>query len=75
MAKVKDEAPVTPEGASEKPKRDEMHIDDFLNRTESAANRELLAAFAFIQRKKGVVKQELEAWKKDLERFLRAKPE
>ena len=54
--------------------RDELHIDDFLNRTENAANRELLAAFAFVQRKRGVVKRELGEWQKDLERFMGETP-
>ncbi len=74
MAKGKDEAAVTPTDAG-RSKRDETLLDDFLNRAESAANRELLAAFGFVMRKRGVVKQEVEAWKRDLERFLRAKPE
>ncbi len=54
---------------------DPLHIDDFLNRTEGAANRELLAAFAFVMRKKGYVKRELAEWQADFERFIRAKPE
>lgn len=61
-----------PPGAGENPI---VHVDDFLSAAEQTANRELLAAFAFVARSRGIVKQDLATWRDELERFLHALPE
>lgn len=52
-----------------------MHVDDFLNLVESEIHQiEALSAFGKLQKRLGVVKQDLSKWRSDWDAFLHAIP-
>ena len=52
-----------------------MHIDDYLNALERDGHGiESISAFAYLQKRLGVVKQTAQKWKFDFEKFLKSEP-
>jgi hypothetical protein len=52
-----------------------MHLDDFLNALQREAHGiESINAFAYLQKRLGVIKRTEEAWRDDFEKFLKDYP-
>lgn len=73
-SKLEDEAKAEVKAMVETVKRDEMLLDDFLNRAERSGSIEMLSAFAKFIKAKNIVKQTLGEWEKHFEEFAKAIP-
>ncbi len=77
MAKVDEKIDEQPQQEAQAPEKGVffMHIDDFLNALEREAKGiESINAFAYLQKKLGVLKRTEEAWRTDFEKFLKDSP-